>query len=170
MSEEDIPDNPDNQYLNSVRISQSDIRLKSALVRLEQQQALKDLHSETYFDPADDSNGPYDIEIRLADEKMFIDVVNKHGTELRSIFFALKPYRKLIQDYFLIVESFEQARNEGNTSRLEAIDMGRRGLHNEGADMLKSRLSQRVEMNSSTARRLFTLICILCAGRRLLWF
>lgn len=157
------------QYLNSVEIAEGYIRVKSLLVRLEQMQAVKDLHYDTYFSPSGDNNGPYDLVIRLDDEKLFIDIQDKDGIALEPISFALKPYRKLIQDYFLIVESYEKARLEGNASRLEAIDMGRRGLHDDGAEQLKNRLESRVEMNKNTARRLFTLVCILCAGRQLVW-
>ena len=158
------------QYLNSVEIDESQIRVRSLLVNLEKLQAVKDLHHDTYFNPDNDKNGPYDVAIKLFDEKMVLEITDKSGQELEPVSFALKPYRRLIQDYFLIVESYEKARLEGNTSRLEAIDMGRRGIHNEGAELLQARLSSRLVMNKSTSRRLFTLVCILCAGRNRLWF
>lgn len=158
------------QYLNSVEIDESQIRVRSLLVNLERMQAVKDLHYDTHFSPDDNKNGPYDVAIKLFDEKMVLEIKDKTGNQLEPVSFAMKPYRKLIQDYFLIVESYEKARLEGNTSRLEAIDMGRRGIHNEGAELLQNRLSSRLVMNKSTARRLFTLACILCAGRNTLWF
>jgi uncharacterized protein (UPF0262 family) len=76
----------------------------------------------------------------------------------------LKPYRRLIKDYFLIVRSYDEAMREGKPSRIEAIDMGRRGLHNEGAGLLIERLEDKITMDLDTARRLFTLICVLHGG------
>jgi len=74
---------------------------------------------------------------------------------------SLKPYRRLIQDYFLMLESYEQARHSATRDKLEAIDMGRRGIHNEGADLLLSRMESKITMDHETARKLFTLICVL---------
>lgn len=160
----------DTKYLNKVTLDKSSIRLKSALVRQEQAQALDDLRADTYFHPYQDAHGPYDIRIALINNTLEIQIKNARGEDLPEIRLSLKPYKRLIRDYFLIVESYEKARNESNTSRLEAIDMGRRGLHNEGAEYLKSKLSENIEMNINTARRLFTLLCILSAGRNALWF
>ena len=157
------------QYLKHVEVAEGYVRVKSLLVKLEQMQAVKDLSIDTYFDPKADKSGPYSLIVKLDDDKLIIEIENDKGQKLDPIAFALKPYRRLIQDYFLIVESYEKARLEGNASRLEAIDMGRRGLHNEGADALRTRLCKVVDMNTNTARRLFTLMCILCAGRNLLW-
>ncbi|MBU0800394.1 MAG: UPF0262 family protein, partial [Alphaproteobacteria bacterium] len=72
-----------------------------------------------------------------------------------------RPYRKVIDDYFLMIRSFEEARHTASPAKLEAIDMGRRGLHNEGAELLVSRFADKVEIDFETARRLFTLICAL---------
>lgn len=82
---------------------------------------------------------------------------------------SLRPYKRLIQDYFLIVQSYDDAIKEGKHGRIEAIDMGRRGLHNEGAELLMARLGDKIEMDFDTARRLFTLICVLHESKALLW-
>lgn len=74
---------------------------------------------------------------------------------------SLSPYRRLIHDYFLMIESYEQVRIEGNLQKLEPIDMARRGLHNEAADMMRERLRDRIDIDHDTARRLFTLVCAL---------
>lgn len=164
-----------NSYLKNVTIPDDQIRVKSLLVNLEKMQAVRDLAQDTFFAPkagADGENigdGPYDLDITMQDDNCVLGITDETGRVLAPISFSLKPFRKLIQDYYLIVESYETARIEGNLSRLEAIDMGRRGVHNEGAALLKDRLAQMVEMNENTARRLFTLVCLLCAGRSLIW-
>ena len=89
---------------------------------------------------------------------------NSRSEELPLLAISPRPYKKLIQDYFMMVESYEQVRHEGNPYKLEAIDMGRRGVHNEGATLLKERLAEKIEMDFETARRFFTLICVLHLG------
>ena len=74
---------------------------------------------------------------------------------------SLTPFRKIVKDYFLICDSYRQAIRSGSPSRIEAIDMGRRGIHNEGSEILRARLKGKVEVDFDTARRLFTLICVL---------
>jgi uncharacterized protein (UPF0262 family) len=73
----------------------------------------------------------------------------------------LSPFRKIVKDYFIICESYYNAVREASPSKIEAIDMGRRGLHNEGGEKLRERLAERVEVDLNTARRLFTLLCVL---------
>ena len=82
---------------------------------------------------------------------------------------SLKPYKRLVKDYFMIVRSYDEAMREGKPSRIEAIDMGRRGLHNEGAESLQERLADKISMDFDTARRLFTLICVLHAQNLSMW-
>ena len=158
------------QYLNTVKVPENQIRVRSLLVNLELMQAVSDLENETFYSPVGEENtGPYALEIRLDDDKMIIEASTRQSKALAPVSFSVRPYKRLIQDYFLIVESYEKARVEGNVSRLESIDMGRRGIHNEGADLLQERLKPYIEMNNETARRLFTLVCILCAVRKLVW-
>ncbi len=148
--------------------------VKTEIIEKEKKMALQDLEKGTYFKPFDadgkpDETGPYDIEIRLDDSRFCMEVKNGDGKELPEISFSLRPFKQVIKDYFLIVESYEEAWSKGHTSRLEAIDMGRRGLHNEGSAMLQQLLEEKAKIDFSTARRLFTLVCVLCAGRRTMW-
>ena len=86
---------------------------------------------------------------------------NAEDEALPMLVLSLKPYKRLIKDYFMIVRSYDEAVKDGKPSRIEAIDMGRRGLHNEGAELLMERLKDKITMDHDTARRLFTLICVL---------
>lgn len=157
------------QYLNKVSLQQGSRRASSLLIRLEQKQALRDLQSHSYFSPLGGGTGPFTATISIKEDNLVIKPVKADGSPLSAITFSLIPFRRLIHDYYLIVESYEKARLEGAVSRLEAIDFGRRGLHNEGAQILQERLSPDVEVDFETARRFFTLICVLCAGRGALW-
>ena len=89
------------------------------------------------------------------------DLSDTADTPQRQIALALKPFRMLIKDYFLVCENYFDAIKASSPSQIEAIDMGRRALHNEGAQMLKERLADQVEIDRDTARRLFTLVCVL---------
>jgi len=81
--------------------------------------------------------------------------------KLRDIVLSLTPFRKIVKDYFMICESYYAAIKKLGTSQIEALDMGRRGLHNEGSELLRERLAGKIEVDHDTARRLFTLICAL---------
>jgi uncharacterized protein (UPF0262 family) len=91
------------------------------------------------------------------------DVRGESGRKLRDIVLSLTPFRKVVKDYFMICESYYAAIKKLSPSQIEALDMGRRGLHNEGSEVLRERLAGKVELDLDTARRLFTLICALLA-------
>ena len=135
------------------------------LIARDRQIALRDLKTENHFKPEDDDNGPYDIKLSIEENRMVFRITNTHGEDLPTLVLSLTPYRRLIKDYFIIVQSYDEAIKGANPSRIEAIDMGRRGLHNEGAELLMERLKDKIEMDFDTARRLFTLICVLHAGK-----
>ena len=105
--------------------------------------------------------GPYIMKIALKSERLAFSIFKEDGKLIKDIFLALKPFRTLIKDYFLICESYFNAIEYMTSSQIEAIDIGRRGLHNEGAQLLTERLEKDVEMDKQTARRLFTLLCAL---------
>ncbi len=89
------------------------------------------------------------------------DVRYLDGTKVMMLGLALGPFRGLIKDYQLLVDSHIKAVEEGREARIQAIDMGRRGLHDEGAALLRQRLDGKIEIDFETARRLFTLVCVL---------
>lgn len=121
----------------------------------------RDLVSQSRFRPCGNDDGPYEVEVTISAGKLIFRIIDCNKTELPSLILSIRPYMGLIRDYFMLCESFLDARANGNPSRLEAIDMGRRALHNEGADLLLQRLADKIEMDHKTARRLFTLICVL---------
>lgn len=127
----------------------------------EQQAALRDLLTLSHFKPLNDNNGPYAVSLAVADARLVVGIRNAAAQDLSTLVLSLKPYRRVIDDYFLMIRSFEEARHTAAPCKLEAIDMGRRGLHNEGAELLITRLADKVEIDHETARRLFTLICAL---------
>ena len=127
----------------------------------EQRQALQNLVGDNRFQPRNDNNGPYTIRLSIEESRLLIRMTNAAAEDLSMLVLSLKPYRRLIQDYFLMLDSYEKARQFATPEKLEAIDMGRRGIHNEGADLLLARLEDKIEMDHETARKLFTLICAL---------
>jgi uncharacterized protein (UPF0262 family) len=108
-----------------------------------------------------DHPGPYRLTLSLADSRLVFTVAAEGGEPLMTHVLSLTPFRKIVKDYFLICESYHQAIRSGSPSRIEAIDMGRRGIHNEGSQILQERLKGKIEVDFDTARRLFTLVCVL---------
>jgi uncharacterized protein (UPF0262 family) len=102
---------------------------------------------ESVFQPAGDTNGPYRILFADSANHIVLSIKNANGISLPSFGLSTSPYRRIMHDYFLMIESYEQARIEGSRSRLEAIDMGRRGLHDEAGGLLIDRLKDRVLMD-----------------------
>jgi uncharacterized protein (UPF0262 family) len=134
-------------------------------LKREQQTALKDLLQNAHFQPLNDNDGPYDVTLSIEQGRLVIFVKNAQDKDLSTLVLSLRPYKSIIRDYFLMIESYEKARHNATREKLEAIDMGRRGLHNEGANLLMDRLKDKIELNFETARRFFTLICVLHADQ-----
>ncbi len=135
---------------------------QSAYAEADRRQAVADILKENRFDPADLGDGPFSLTLTLRDGRLAFEIRDAADQPLKAIILALGPFRRLIKDYIMVVESHELAVVSGDgEARIQAIDMGRRGLHNEGAELLISRLEGRVTLDHETARRLFTLICAL---------
>ena len=141
----------------------------NSLIETDRQAAIRDLQVESYFKPLKNEQGPYTLTLSIQDNRLVIEMENADAEPIPMLVLSLKPYKRLIQDYFMIVSSYDQAIREGKHSRIEAIDMGRRGLHDEGAALLMERLDNKIEMDHATARRLFTLICVLHESKALIW-
>lgn len=126
----------------------------------ERRVAIADLLKANAFRPADAPGGPYGLKLSVADSRLVLDIT---GPEFeRRLILSLTPLRGLIKDYFMLCDSYYDAIRGAKTSgQIEALDMGRRGVHNEGAGLLRERLEGKVEMDEDTSRRLFTLICAL---------
>lgn len=133
----------------------------SPLLEADQAQAVADLQAENRFFPIGGGPGPYGLRLSIQHGRLVFDIRAADGTPLRGILLALGPFRGLIRDYQMLVESHILAVAEGREQRIQAIDMGRRGLHNEGAELLIKRLEGKITIDFATARRLFTLVCVL---------
>lgn len=138
---------------------------ETRLMHMDRDIALNDLRETSMFQPLKDHNGPYTLELYIEDNRLIFHIENSKGQELPYLVLSLTPYRRLIKDYFMICQSYDEAVREGKPSRVEAIDMGRRGIHNEGAELLRERLENKIDLDIETARRIFTLICVLHSGK-----
>jgi uncharacterized protein (UPF0262 family) len=123
-------------------------------------QATADLAAENHFVLAKHA-GPYLLHLSIQEGRLVFDVRDVADKPLTAIALALGPFRGLLKDYQMLVDSHMLAMEEGREARIQAIDMGRRGLHNEGATLMIDRLDGKVEIDFATARRLFTLVCVL---------
>ncbi|HEV7415451.1 UPF0262 family protein [Tianweitania sediminis] len=124
--------------------------------------AIFDLIEENTFRPvADDNGGPYRLRLSLVESKLVFAIARENNDPVVTHILSLTPFRRIVKDYFLICESYYDAIRSSSPSQIEAIDMGRRGLHNEGSQTLLDRLSGKIDVDFDTARRLFTLICVL---------
>ena len=129
-------------------------------------QAVADLTAENHFAPltiksGTQVHGPFVLHLTLRDGRLVFDIRRGNNTRLAVVGLALGPFRRLMKDYHLLVDSHIKAVEEGRSERIQAIDMGRRGLHDEGATLMRERLADKIAIDFATARRLFTLVCVL---------
>ncbi|NTS30584.1 Uncharacterized protein, UPF0262 family [Phyllobacterium sp. YR620] len=124
--------------------------------------AIFDLIEENSFRPVNDEGpGPYRLKLSLVESRLIFAIARENGDDVVTHILSLTPLRKVVKDYFMICESYYEAIRSASPSKIEAIDMGRRGLHNEGSQTLMDRLSGKIEVDFDTARRIFTLVCVL---------
>ncbi len=124
--------------------------------------AIFDLIEDNSFRPAgDDKGGPYKLRLSVVDSKLVFAISREDGEAVVTHILSLTPFRRVVKDYFLICESYYEAIRTSTPSQIEAIDMGRRGLHNEGSQTLMDRLAGKIDVDFDTARRIFTLVCVL---------
>ncbi len=124
--------------------------------------AIFDLIEENSFAPVNDGGpGPYKLKLSLVDARLVFAIVRENGEPVATHILSLTPFRRIVKDYYMICESYYSAIRSSTPSQIEAIDMGRRGLHNEGSQTLMDRLDGKIEIDFDTARRLFTLVCVL---------
>lgn len=131
-------------------------------VEHEQAVAIYDLLEENYFEPAGGLSGPYSVHLRIEENRVAFDVRGDDDSQtLSTITLPLSPFRRIVKDYFMICESYYDAIKKATPAQIETIDMARRGLHNEGSEQLRTLLADKVKIDENTARRLFTLVCVL---------
>ena len=152
---------PGQARLVEVTLDPGSIGGNSSDVEHEREVAIFDLLEQNSFALEGQGGGPYTLNLSLADNRLVFTVGDVNRTPIQHVMLSLSPFRRLVKDYFLMCESYYQAIKTAPPSRIEAIDMGRRGLHDEGSRLLMERLKGKVLIDIQTARRLFTLICAL---------
>jgi len=148
-----------NHRIKSIEIDEDSLAAASRDQEQERQVAIFDLLESNYFEPLEATGGPYDLRLSLIENRLAFDIAGPNYE--RRHLLSLSPFRGVIKDYFLICDSYYSAIRNSTPQQIEALDMGRRGLHNEGSSLLRERLEGKVKTDLDTARRLFTLICAL---------
>ncbi|WP_174803513.1 UPF0262 family protein [Martelella limonii] len=146
--------------LSDVELDES-IGRASPDVEHERAVAIFDLLEENHFKPAGHTGGPYKLTLSIMEKRLVFDITLEGGEKVATHILSLTPFRRIVKDYFMICDSYYEAIKSASPSKIEAIDMGRRGVHNEGSQTLQDRLKGKIEMDFDTARRLFTLFCVL---------
>jgi uncharacterized protein (UPF0262 family) len=151
----------DRRRIVEISLDERTVVRRSADVEHERAVAIYDLIEENYFVPAGDDGGPYHLHLSIAENRLLFDIRSGADAPVATVTLPLLPFRRIVKDYFAICESYYEAIRTASPSKIEAIDMGRRGLHDEGCEILRDRLDGKIEIDFDTARRLFTLICVL---------
>jgi uncharacterized protein (UPF0262 family) len=149
------------QRIAKIVLDEHTVLRRSADIEHERAVAIFDLLEENSFAPVNAAPGPFHLHLGIEENRLVLDIRSTADEPLDRILLPLTPFRSIVKDYFLVCDSYFKAIRNASPSRIEAIDMGRRGLHNEGSELLRERLAERVAIDLNTARRLFTLLCVL---------
>jgi len=149
------------QKIVGIYLDERTVIRRSPQVEHERKVAIYDLLEDNHFNPIGDYGGPYNLHLSVEENRLTFDIRAEDGAPLTRFNLPLTPFKTIIKDYFLVCDSYYQAIKKSTPSQIEAIDMGRRGLHNEGSEILRERLAGKVDIDIDTARRLFTLMCVL---------
>jgi uncharacterized protein (UPF0262 family) len=147
--------------LAAVTLDETSLSTANDDVEHERRVAIYDLIEENQFRPAGHDGGPYALQLGINGNRLLFDIRLTDGTPVVAHLLSLMPFRRIVKDYFTICDSYYAAIRTATPDRIEAIDMGRRGLHDEGSRLVMERLKDKVEIDFDTARRLFTLITVL---------
>jgi uncharacterized protein (UPF0262 family) len=149
----------------AVKLDERTILWRNADIEQERRIAIFDLLENNHFRPlrdrGDGYEGPYRVTLRVEEGRLAIDISHENEAPLDTVVLTLTPFRRTIRNYFAICDSYYNAIRTATPAQIETVDMARRSLHNDGAEMLKERLDDKIEVDFDTARRLFTLICVL---------
>ena len=149
------------QRLVKVTLDEESIGRANPDVEHEREVAIYDLLEQNTFQPVGHAGGPYALHLSINGNRLVFDIRLEDGTPVMAHLFSLTPLRRIVKDYYLICDSYYQAIRTATPDKIEAIDMGRRAIHNDGSHILMERLKDKVAVDLDTARRLFTLICVL---------
>ena len=152
---------PNLQRIVQIALDEETVIRRSLDIEHERRIAIYDLLEANSFQPVGDFKGPYKVLMGMEENRLVLNVRNTDNEPLTRVLIPLMPLRRVIKDYFKVCESYFEAIKTAQPSKIQAIDMGRRSLHNDGSDLLMERLHGKIIVDNETARRLFTLICIL---------
>ncbi len=154
MAEGDTPG-----HLGEIVLDEVSLAPASPEQEHERKVAIADLLKSNLFEPEGGHGGPYRLGVGLVENRLDLDITGP-GFSARHLL-SLQPFRRIVRDYITICQSYNEALRNATPGQIESIDMGRRGLHNEGAELLRERLHGKVKTDFQTSRRLFNLICAL---------
>lgn len=152
---------PPSFRLSEVALDERTLVCLTKEIEREREAVLDDLLKTNSFRPLGSPGGPYKLVLSIAENRLVFDIRLAGGEAHGKVMLSLTPFNRIIKDYFLLCDSYFKAISDQTAAQIETIDMGRRGLHDEGAKLLLERLRGKIEMDLDTARRLFTLICVL---------
>jgi uncharacterized protein (UPF0262 family) len=149
------------QRLVKVTLDEESIGRSNQDVEHEREVAIYDLLEQNSFAPVGHDGGPYTLHLSINANRLVFDIRQEDNTPVMAHLLSLSPLRRIVKDYYIICDSYYQAIRTATPDKIEAIDMGRRAIHNDGCSILMERLQDKVKIDIDTARRLFTLICVL---------
>lgn len=147
--------------LCAIDLDERTIVRRTREIEQEREIAIYDLLESNSFQPAGSPGGPYRLILGVTENRLVFDLQLESGEPHGRVMLALTAFRRIIKDYFLVCESYFKAIRHEPAAQIEALDMGRRGLHDEGSELLRERLKGKIDVDFDTARRLFTLVCVL---------
>jgi uncharacterized protein (UPF0262 family) len=149
------------RHIAGITLDEHTVRRRRSDIEHERAVAIADLLEENLFAPASGRAGPLHLHLAIEENRLNIELRSEADGSRETIMLPLAPFRGIVKDYFMICESYYQAVRGSNLAQVEAVDVGRRSLHDEGSNLLMERLADKVTIDHDTARRLFTLICVL---------
>jgi uncharacterized protein (UPF0262 family) len=149
------------ERIAAITLDERTVVRRSPAIENERAAAITDLLKENQFSPNSGRAGPFHVHLAVEENRLLMEIRGAADGEAETIVLPLVPFRRIVKDYFLVCESYYDAVRGKSLDQLEAIDVGRRSLHDEGSALLAERLAGKVAMDHDTARRLFTLICVL---------
>jgi uncharacterized protein (UPF0262 family) len=149
------------QRVAAITLDERSVVRRSPAIEHEREAAIADLLKDNRFTPLSGRAGPFHLNLAIEENRLAMEIRASADGSSETIVLALAPFRRIVKDYFLVCESHYGAIRGHGLARVEAIDVGRRSLHDEGAGLLIERLAGKVTIDHATARRLFTLICVL---------
>lgn len=161
LSEEPSPSDPKARLIEITLDAASIARGSNASIDHEREVAIYDILDGNSFALEGRSGGPYKLVLGTMDDRLVFNVKDEAGEPIVAHVLSFSPLRKVMKDYFIVCETYHEAVKSAPPSRIQAVDMGRRSLHNEGGRILAERLKGKIKLDEETARRLFTLICAL---------